>query len=243
MGVRYGRGVGAPRHQTGNMCHVDHEISPDLVGDRPEGGPIPQSRIGRATGTDELGPVLAFFAAYLWLKDRVFTIGGTEYDGFIIVTAAFIPVLLIATGILWKLTGHLSRMQVVTAVLVVVFGGLSVWLNDDRFFKMKPTMIYLLFGGILGVGLLRGQSYLRVVMEGLMPLTQAGWMILTRRITALFFALAGLNELVWRTLTTEQWVWFKTFGLTAAVFLFFLSQARLFRDHGLEDGDGQGPAR
>src|SRR6056297_3048500 len=89
----------------------------------------------------ELGPILAFFAAYLMLKDRIFTIAGTEYDGFIVVTAGFIPVFLVAMGLLWRLTGHLSKMQVVTAVLIVVFGGLSVWFNDPRFFKMKPTII------------------------------------------------------------------------------------------------------
>lgn len=185
----------------------------------------------------ELGPVVGFFAAYLWLKDRSFTFGGTEYDGFIVVTAGFIPVLLLSTAILWKLTGHLSRMQVVTAVLVIVFGGLSVWLNDERFFKIKPTMIYLLFGGILGFGLLRGQSYLRLVMDGMMPLTETGWMILTRRLTGLFLGLAVLNEVVWRTMSTESWVYFKTFGLTAAVFLFFMSQAALFKEHGLEDDE------
>ncbi|MEC9311638.1 MAG: septation protein IspZ, partial [Pseudomonadota bacterium] len=111
----------------------------------------------------ELGPIVLFFAAYLKLKDRIFTIGGTEYEGFILVTAAFIPLILLSTAVLWKLTGHLSRMQVMTAVLVTVFGGLSVWLNDDRFFKMKPTLIYLIFGGLLGVGLLRGESWLRMV--------------------------------------------------------------------------------
>ncbi|QFS81820.1 inner membrane-spanning protein YciB [Roseivivax sp. THAF197b] len=183
----------------------------------------------------ELGPVIGFFVAYLWLKDRVFTIGGTEYDGFIVVTAGFIPVMLAATGILWWLNGHLSRMQIVTAVLIVVFGGLSVWLNDERFFKIKPTLIYLIFGGILGIGLLRGQSYLRAVMEGMMPLREEGWMKLTRRLCAFFFGLALLNEIVWRTMSTESWVYFKTFGLTAALFVFFMAQSALFRDYGIED--------
>ncbi|MEP3034154.1 MAG: septation protein IspZ, partial [Pseudoruegeria sp.] len=113
----------------------------------------------------ELGPIVAFFIGYARLKDEVFTIGGTEYDGFIVATASFIPLLLVSTGVLWWLTGKLSKMQIVTAVLVVVFGGLSVWFNDERFFKMKPTMIYMLFGGVLGFGLLRGESYLRSVME------------------------------------------------------------------------------
>lgn len=187
----------------------------------------------------ELGPVLAFFVAYLWLKDEQFTIAGTAYDGFIVVTAGFIPVFLLAMAALWWLTGHLSRMQVITAVLIIVFGGLSVWFNDPRFFKMKPTIIYLIFGGLLGVGLLRGQSWLQYVMDGLMPLTHAGWMILTRRLALFFLGLAVLNELIWRTMSEEAWVYFKTFGLTAAIFLFFIAQGRLFRTHGIkrEDGD------
>ncbi|MBR9893024.1 septation protein IspZ [bacterium] len=182
----------------------------------------------------EIGPIIVFFAAYLLLKDRVFTIGGTDYQGFILVTAGFIPLMLVCTAALWKLTGHLSPMQIVTAVLIVVFGGLSVWLNDERFFKMKPTLIYLMFGVALGVGLLRGESYLRKVMEGLMPLRHEGWMILTKRVTALFFGLALLNEVIWRTMSTETWVYFKTFGLTAAVFLFFMTQGSLFKRYGLE---------
>jgi intracellular septation protein len=185
----------------------------------------------------EIGPVLAFFVAYLWLKDRTFTIGGTEYDGFILVTAGFVPVIVASTALLWWLTGHLARMQVVTVVLVVVFGGLSVWLNDDRFFKMKPTMIYLLFGGVLAFGLLRGQSYLRYVMEGLMPLKPEGWMILTRRVAGFFFALALLNEVVWRSMSTEAWVYFKTFGLIGATFAFFMTQAGLFKAYALEEDD------
>lgn len=182
----------------------------------------------------EYGPLLVFFIAYLRLKDRVFTIGGTEYDGFIVVTASFIPLLIVSTLLLWRLTGKLSRMQVVTLVLVTVFGGLSVWLNDARFFKAKPTVIYLLFAGVLGAGLLRGQSYLRYVMEEVVPLDHDGWMKLTRRLAAFFFGLAILNEFVWRTMSTEAWVYFKTFGLTAAVFAFFIFQGRLFQQHGLD---------
>lgn len=187
--------------------------------------------------TLELGPVVAFFVAYLRMKDTSWTIGGTEYDGFIVVTAAFIPLLLIATGILWALTGRLSRMQLITALLVVVFGGLSVWFNDERFFKMKPTIIYLIFGGILGVGLLRGKSYLRAVMAEVVPLRDEGWMILTRRLCAFFLALAVANELVWRLMSTEAWVTFKTFGLTAAVFAFFVTQGSLFQRYSADEED------
>jgi len=179
----------------------------------------------------ELGPVIIFFIAYVRLKDEVFTIAGTDYAGFIIVTAGFIPLMIASTGVLWWLTGHLSKMQVMTVVLVVVFGGLSVWLNDPRFIKMKPTILYLMFAGILGFGLMRGTSYLRALMDGVMPLTHTGWMILTRRLTAFFFGLAVANELVWRLMSEQAWVNFKTFGLTAAIFVFFMTQGRLFEAH------------
>ncbi|MFP4274486.1 MAG: inner membrane-spanning protein YciB [Paracoccaceae bacterium] len=188
----------------------------------------------------ELGPVLVFFAAYLLLRDDSYMIAGRDYDGFILVTAGFIPLMLLSSALLWRLTGHLSRMQMVTLVLVVLFGGLSVWLNDDRFFKMKPTMIYLLFTAILGVGLMRGQSYLQYVMEGLMPLAQEGWMILTRRLAGFFFGLAVLNEVIWRSMSTDAWVWFKTFGLTAALFAFFMAQGRLFKTYGEHAEDSEG---
>lgn len=186
----------------------------------------------------EFGPVAAFFAAYIMLKDQSFDIGGTAYDGFIVVTAGFIPLLIASTLILWRLTGHLSKMQIVTLVLVVVFGGMSVWLNDERFFKLKPTLIYLLFGGALGFGLLRGTSYLEAVMDTALPLTSEGWMILTRRLMYFFFGLAALNEVVWRTQTTETWVYFKTFGLTAAIFLFFMTQGKVFKEHSSDTDEG-----
>ncbi len=185
----------------------------------------------------ELGPIAAFFAGYMMLRDRTFLIGGTEYEGFILVTAGFVPLLLVTTGILWKLTGHLSKMQIVTAVLVTVFGGLTVWLNDDRFFKMKPTIIYALFAGILGFGLLRGESYLRHVMDGMMPLRPEGWMKLTKRLTFFFLALGVANEIVWRTMSTDTWVQFKTFGLTIAVFAFFMTQGGLLQKYALPEDE------
>lgn len=186
----------------------------------------------------ELGPIVLFFVAYTRLRDRTFDIGGQAYDGFIVATALFIPLIVVTTLILWKLTGHLSKMQIATVVLVVVFGGLSVWLNDDRFFKMKPTMIYTLFAGVLGFGLLRGQSYLRFVMEEMMPLAHEGWMILTRRLALFFAGLAVLNEIIWRTMSTDAWVNFKTFGLTIAIFAFFMAQGKVIQTYSIpEDAD------
>ncbi|WP_380053222.1 inner membrane-spanning protein YciB [Falsihalocynthiibacter sp. SS001] len=182
----------------------------------------------------ELGPIILFFVFYGRIKDEMFTIAGVEYQGFIVATALFIPLILASTGLLWWLTGKLSKMQIMTAILVVIFGGLSVYMNDDRFFKMKPTIIYLLFGGLLGFGLLRGKSYLRMVMEEALPMQEEGWMILTKRLTAFFLGLALANEIVWRTMSTDAWVNFKTFGLTAALFVFFMMQNKLMQTYSTE---------
>lgn len=175
----------------------------------------------------ELGPIVLFFAGFRFLKDGTYHILGHDYSGFILMTAIFVAVIVICSAILWKLTGHLSKMQMMTLVLVLIMGGLSVYLNDERFIKMKPTLLYLAFGVVLGVGLLRGQSYLKVVMEEALPLQPEGWMILTRRLCAFFFGLAIANEVIWRFFSTDTWVNFKTFGLTAALFLFFMAQSRV----------------
>ncbi|MEM7490784.1 MAG: inner membrane-spanning protein YciB [Pseudomonadota bacterium] len=177
--------------------------------------------------TLELGPVIGFFALFMYVRDDTFTVAGTEYDGLIFATAIFIPVILASTAILWLLTGKLSRMQVFTAVAVTFFGGLSVWLNDERFVKIRPTLVYGLFAAILWGGLWFGKSLLRSVMGEILPMKPEGWMILTRRMAWLFVVMAVSNEVVWRTLSTEVWVTFETFVLPGMMFAFFIAQARL----------------
>jgi len=188
----------------------------------------------------EFGPLIAFFVAFTRLKDETVTVAGAEYGGFIVATALFIPLLAATTFALWRLTGKIAAMQIVTLVLVVVFGGLTVWLNDERFFKMKPTIIYLMFAGALGLGLLRGQSWLMLVMDQAMPMQREGWMILTRRLAAFFVVLALVNEAVWRTMSDQAWVNFKTFGLTVAVFAFFIAQGGLLKRYGIEETEEDG---
>lgn len=188
----------------------------------------------------ELGPVALFFVTYLMLRDDVFRWRGTEYTGFIVATALFIPLILLATAVHVALTGRLSAMQVVTAVLVTVFGGLSIWLNDERFFKMKPTMIYALFAAILFAGLWRGRSLLSMVLSEAMPLDEEGWALLTRRMAWFFVALAVANEVIWRGLSTDTWVNWRTFGVPVAMFAFFIAQAGLIKAHTPEEG-GDGP--
>ena len=172
----------------------------------------------------ELGPTLVFFLIYLRIKDEVFTIAGTQYSGFIVATLVFVPILLVSMGVLWHLSGQLSRMQIFTAFMVIFFGGLTAWFNDERFFKMKTSIVYGFFAAILGIGLLRGRSYLRFIMEDFLPMQDAGWMILTRRLTMMFAALAIANELIWRTQSTDLWVKLETFAFPVALFLFLWLQ-------------------
>jgi intracellular septation protein len=185
----------------------------------------------------ELGPIIIFFVGYGKIKDQLFAFGGQEYEGFIVATALFIPLILMTTGILWFLTGKLSKMQLVTALLVVVFGGLGIWFNDERFFKMKPTILYLAFSVILYAGLMRKKSFLAVVMDEVMPLKYEGWMILTRRLALFFFLLALSNELVWRFMSTDTWVSFKTFVLPLLLFGFFISQSAMLSRYSVEKPD------
>ena len=196
----------------------------------------------------EYGPLVVFFLAFLLLKERTISLGGNDYGGVVGATLVFVPVLVVCTLAQWALTGKLSVMQVLTLVLVLVFGGLSIWLNDPRFFKMKPTIIYAIFAGLLALGLALGRNWLELVMGGALPLTHEGWRTLTIRLIWFFVALAALNEVLRRAtdpggfmglvLTDQAWVNFKTFGLTAATFLFFIANSRLFSRHALpKDGD------
>lgn len=187
----------------------------------------------------ELGPTIAFFVIYLRIKDDVFTLGGTEYTGFIVATLVFVPILLVGMGALWFLTGKLSRIQVFTAFMVIFFGALTAWFNDERFFKMKTSIVNGLFAVILLAGLLRGKSLLQYVMGDMIPMEQEGWMILTKRLAFGFAALAIVNEIVWRTMSTDAWVKIETFAFPAALFLFMWAQIVMLQKYVIEpDGEG-----
>lgn len=170
----------------------------------------------------ELGPTILFFLIYMRIKDDTFSFAGTEYSGFIVAAVILVPVLLVSTFTLWLLTGTISRMQIFVAFMVVFFGGLTAWFNDEQFFKMKTTIVYGTFALILGIGLLRGTSLLQWVMGEALPMKPEGWMILTRRLAAMFAVLAVANEIIWRTQPTELWVKLETFAMPAALFLFLM---------------------
>ena len=186
----------------------------------------------------ELGPLLAFFLGYFWLREESYHFAGRDYDGFIVVTAAFIPLMAACTLALWRLSGKVSRIQITTMVMVVVFGALTVWLNDERFFKMKSTYVFGGFGLLLGIGLWRGQSYLAYVLEGMIPISDEGWMAMTRRLAVFFLLMAAANEVIWRNFSTDVYVVWDTFGQAGAMFAFFISQAKLIERHWIEDAGG-----
>jgi intracellular septation protein len=185
----------------------------------------------------ELGPTVIFFLIYLRIKDEVYTFAGTDYSGFIVATIVFVPILLVAMGVLWILTGKLSRIQVFTAFMVIFFGALTAWFNDERFFKMKTSIVNGLFAVILGIGLLRGKSLLQYVMGDMIPMEQDGWMILTKRLAFGFAVLAMANEIVWRTMSTDAWVKIETFAFPVALFLFLWAQIVMLQKYVIEPDD------
>ena len=179
----------------------------------------------------EIGPVAVYFFAYQRFSDGV-EVGGTLYGGVVAATAVFVPLLLLSLGVSWALTRTLPRMAVFTAIVVVVFGGLTVWLNDDTFTKMRPTVVYGLFAFVLGAGMLiQKRSYLRYLMGEMMPLSDEGWWLFTRNWVIFFVLMAVFNEFVWRVLGEEAWVFLDTFGQMGLTFVFLATQWPLLQRH------------
>jgi intracellular septation protein len=177
----------------------------------------------------EIGPIGVFFLAYRWAPvPEGLAVAERQLEQILFATWVFVPTILAALAASWLLTRKLPRMAVITAIVVTIFGGLTLILRDDTFVKMKPTILYGLFAGILGFGLLRGQSYLKYLLDEMIPMQAEGWMKFTQRFVAFYVALAVLNEIVWRGWGTDVWVNFRTFVLPAANFLFIMAQVPLF---------------
>ena len=185
----------------------------------------------------ELGPTVLFFVIYTRIKDDVFTFAGTDYTGFIVATLVFVPILLAAMGVLWALTGELSRMQIFTAVMVIFFGGMTAYFNDERFFKMKTSIVYATIAVVLGFGLLRGRSYMEWAMGSALRMEHKGWMILTTRVALFCVALALFNEWLWRTQSTDLWVRIETFAFPIVTMIFLGWQFYAVRGYMIEDED------
>lgn len=164
----------------------------------------------------ELGPLIVFFVANA--KGNLF-----------IATGAFMVAVVVAMIASYVVTRHVPIMAIVTAVVVLVFGTLTLVLHDETFIKMKPTIVYLLFAAVLGGGLLFGRSFIAIMFDQMFNLTPQGWRMLTLRWALWFAAMAVLNEIVWRSQTTDAWVAFKTFGMVPLTMLFAVTQMPLIK--------------
>jgi intracellular septation protein len=155
--------------------------------------------------------------------------------GIFTATAVFIPAVVIALATGYALTRHLPMMPLISAFIVVVFGSLTLALQNETFIKLKPTIIYMLFATVLLGGLAFGKSLLGVVFDSVFHLTDEGWRKLTLRWALFFVALALLNEIVWRTQSTDVWVTFKVFGVVPLTFLFAALQYRLLGKYAVSE--------
>ena len=160
----------------------------------------------------DYGPLAVFFLVYL-------------SAGLMAATATIIAASLIALALAWTLQRRVPLIPLITAAVVAVFGGLTLWLQDETFIKMKPTIVQALFAAILLIGLAFGRPLLKPLLGRMMPpMTEAAWRQFMLRYALFFVAMALLNELVWRTQSTDFWVTFKVFGLSGLTILFILTQ-------------------
>lgn len=189
----------------------------------------------------ELGPLLIFFFGNLrgeWLAKtfpELTAIGGP----LLIATALFMVATVISLIISKIVFKHLPVMPFVSGLVVLVFGGLSIWLQDETFIKMKPTIVNTLFGVVLLGGLAFGTSLLGYVFNAAFQLDAEGWRKLTLRWGIFFLFLAVLNEVVWRNFSDDVWVSFKVWGTMPITILFTLAQMPLIMKHSLEDKEEQ----
>jgi len=166
----------------------------------------------------DVGPLVLFFV-------------GNARWGIFAATAIFMIAILVALAVSYALTRRLPVMALVSGVIVTVFGGLTLVLQDETFIKIKPTIIYALFGATLLFGLMTRKPLLEMVFDSVFSLTEEGWRKLTLRWSLFFFGMAVLNEIVWRNASTDTWVTFKLFGAVPLTFLFAALQYPLLMKH------------
>jgi len=166
--------------------------------------------------TAEYGPLAVFFVTY-WKWD------------ILTATAGLMGATVIALGIYYVFTRRVPMMPLVTAIIIGIFGGLTLWLQDETFIKMKPTIVEGLFSVILLGGLAVKRPLLKPLMGHAWPMEDRGWHLLSLRFGLFFAAMAGLNEIIWRNYPTDVWVTFKVFGLMGLTLLFAITQAPLMK--------------
>ena len=188
--------------------------------------PEPDSELKQTPGwlrpTVEYGPIAAFFVAY-YMSDLFAA------------TAAIMVATAVALAVSYIVERRIPMMPLITAGIVGVFGGLTLWLQDETFIKMKPTIIQAIFGAVLLGGLFAKRLFLKTLLGAAWRLTDEGWRALTVRFSLFFFVMAALNEVVWRTQSTEFWVNFKVFGLMGLTFVFIMAQMPMLKRYTIAD--------
>ncbi len=194
----------------------------------------------------EMGPLVLFFLAnsrpalFRPLLSPVLpaTLLGDERGGLFVATAVFMVAMAASLAITWSLVRSLPIMPLVSGAVVLVFGGLTLLLQDELFIKLKPTIVNTLFGTVLLGGLAFGRPLLPYVLDTVFRLSPEGWRVLTLRWGLFFLFLAVLNEVVWRTQTTDFWVGFKVWGTMPITMIFALAQVGLLQRHALPETAG-----
>ena len=176
----------------------------------------------------ELGPLVIFF-------------GANAKFGLFVATGAFMVAIVAAIIASYVVVRHVPLMAIVTAVIVLVFGGLTLAFHDEMFIKIKPTIIYALFALTLGIGLLLGRSFIAIMFDQMFNLTPEGWRILTIRWMLFFAGMALLNEIIWRTQSTDFWVSFKAFGVIPITAVFAMLQTPLIKKYHLDPASADAP--
>ncbi len=176
----------------------------------------------------EMGPLLIFFLV-------------NSSQGLFVGTAAFMTATVVALAVSYGIARTVPVMPLVTAVFVLIFGGLTLFLADETFIKLKPTIVNLLFATILLVGLMTGRVFMKILLESAFQLTDRGWQLITRAWIGFFIFLAALNEVVWRNFSTDTWVSFKVFGVLPITLVFTFALLPVIMRHSLETDASKEP--
>ena len=179
--------------------------------------------------TVDYGPIIVFFVVYLLSSN------GKDNQQLLSATAAIMIATIVALIISLIVAKRVPMVPLVTAGIVGIFGGLTLWFKDDTFIKMKPTIVEALFSLILFGGLIFKHSLLKILLGSAWKMDDQGWNKLTLRFAFFFASMSILNEIVWRTQSTDFWVNFKVFGLMALTLIFAITQAPLIQKHALSD--------